>query len=76
MVDFDVGLSLVSSDGIFAGSDNYGFPIILDDISSLICCVDGKSCRDFVNCLRFKDFNGSIILVWRCPRFKVVIPHG
>ena len=75
MVD-DVGvvLSLISSDAVFCGFDINGFSI--DDITRLVCCVDGKTCRDFVNCLRFKDSGGCIVLVWRCPRFKTVITHG
>lgn len=68
MVD-DVGvvLSLVPFNGQFS---------IFDNVCSLMCCVDGKPCRDFVNCLRFRDFNGAVALVWRCPRFKRVTSHG
>lgn len=78
MVDFGVVLSLVGSDRVFVGVDVFldGICSFVDDVCGLVCCVDGKPCRDFVHCLRFKDFNDFAGVVWHCPRFKLVSPHG
>ena len=60
-LDFGVVLSLVSFGGRFDG---------FDDVSRLVCYIDGLPCRDFVHCLRFRDFDGSVVLIWCCPRFS------
>jgi hypothetical protein len=70
--DVGIVLSLVSSDGVFVGFDDDGCFVSFDDVSRLFCFVDGLPCRDFVHCFRFMDSGGSIVLVWRCPRFKKV----
>jgi hypothetical protein len=63
MSDIFVVLSLLSHD-----SDFLRF-VRVDDVSRLYCVVDGLPCRDFVDCLWFRDYDGEVVLVWRCPRF-------
>jgi hypothetical protein len=58
--DSGIVLSLITSEGCCNG---------FDDVSLLICCVDGLPCRDFIHCLRFRDKFGELALVWVCPRF-------
>ncbi len=64
MADYEIVLSLISSDGC---DDE------VDDVSKLICCVDDRWCRDFVHCLTFDFVDGAVVLVWLCPRFKKVV---
>jgi hypothetical protein len=64
MGECGVVLSLISRDGCCVG---------FDDVSLLICCVDGRWCRDFVHCLRFDFVDGAVVIVWRCPRFKKAV---
>lgn len=71
--DVGVVLSLVSLDGVFVDVDGDGCSVRFDDVSRLFCCVDNLPCRDFVHCFRFRDVDGGVVLVWRCPRFKKLV---
>ena len=63
-VEYGIVLSLISPDSCYDG---------IDDVSLLYCCIDGRWCRDFVHCLKFRFVDGAVVLVWRCPRFKKVV---
>jgi hypothetical protein len=64
MPEYCIVLSMITPDGY---NDE------IDDVSQLICCVDGRWCRDFVHCLKFDFVDGAVVLLWRCPRLRKAV---